>query len=446
MVIPLNVCKSCCCYGVWGRKDRWKARSREKKHLFSSQGIGRSGKEVDAGLHNLDPKLHTLGYIFLLQARCGFPMDEGLEFMQKCQLLFSQASFEQARMELKRFGRIVHKFTQVATELQVPMRAILPLEKAVRIAQEDDNQLTSVHADLLQCCLLSHSYRRARKILQESFLCVGDIRKNGFSQSDYLRFWYYAGLVFTGLKEFGRAIDCYETCFSAPAIALSAPALEAYKKHMLVSLIHRGAFDPKRSAPALMMRNMKSMSGPYNEFATAFTTKDMPALQIIATENSELFMKDKNWGLVHQCMESLGDRQIRALTQTYLTLNLETLAKDANLSGTEEAQKRLLAMIEGGTIVASINEKDGMVSFGESSDQYDDTKTLTNIDGRVKHAIHLGNLLRQLDDNIASSAEFIQKTQLAAEGRGFGGGAGGDEAFMMQGMMGMGGFEGNFNN
>jgi hypothetical protein len=92
------------------------------------------------------------------------PIDEGLEFMQRCQNLFAQANLVQARMELKRFGRIVHFFTRTATELQVPLRAVLPLERAMAIASTEDHQLTAVHADYLQVCLLSRSYARAARV------------------------------------------------------------------------------------------------------------------------------------------------------------------------------------------------------------------------------------------------------------------------------------------
>lgn len=167
-------------------------------------------------------------------------------------------------------------------------------------------------------------------------------------------------------------------------------------------------------------------------------------MQKQVSEHSELFMKDKNWGLVQQCVESLGDRQIRALTQTYLTLSLQTLAKDANLPSAQEAQRRLMAMVDAGTIVASINERDGMVSFGETVELYDDRRTLNALDDQVRQAIRLGSLLRQLDDDIAASADFIQKTQLSAEARGFGGPGGAMDPEMM-GFMQMGFEGGGFN-
>lgn len=57
--------------------------------------------------------------------------------------------------------------------------------------------------------------------------------------------------------------------------------------------------------------------------------------------------------------------------------------------------------------------------------RYDDLKTLSALDTQVREAINMGSLLRQLDDHIASSAEFIQKTAFGTEGgRGFGAGPG----------------------
>lgn len=195
-------------------------------------------------------------------------MDDGaLEFLNRCQALFAVGNPQQARLELKRLTRVVHRYTALCCELQVPLRAILPLEAvASRLLATEDYQLTPAHADWLQVCLLSKSYARAGRLLADSknqVLQISEPRASGFSQSDFLRFWYYGGLVFVGLKDFKRAIDYFETCFSAPATALSAPAVEAYKKHLLVSLIFRGNSDPRRSAPALMMRSLKNLTSAY---------------------------------------------------------------------------------------------------------------------------------------------------------------------------------------
>jgi COP9 signalosome complex subunit 3 len=218
----------------------------------------KSPQELDRAIQQLDPRLHTMGIIHLLAARAQMPMDDGAVFLEHCLRLFSSGTGEQARMEPKRCVRIVHKLTALATEYAMPLRVITTLEKAIHLVQENEYQLTAVHADLLQVCLLAKHYQRAGEMLKSKpMLNIGDTKLNGFTQSDYLRYWYYAGLVHTGLKAFPDALDAFEQCFSAPAMVLSAPAVEAYKKYLLVSLIHRGVIDTKRSGNPMMMRNLK---------------------------------------------------------------------------------------------------------------------------------------------------------------------------------------------
>ncbi len=393
----------------------------------------KSPQELDRALQQLDPRLHTMGMVHLLAARAQLPVEDGAVFLDHCQRLFGSGVGEQARMEPKRCVRIVHRLTALATEYAMPLRVVTTLEKALHLVQETEHQLTAVHADLLQVCLLAKHYQRAGDLLRaKPVLSIGDAKVNGFTQADYLRYWYYAGLVYTGLKSFNEALDAFEQCFSAPAMVLSAPAVEAYKKFVLVSLIQRGGIDTKRSGNPMMVRNLKATCQRYVEFSVAFATKDTDALAKAAQDGMEAFTRDGNWGLVQQCIESLADRQIRALTQTYMTLSLDTLARGANLPTKEEASRRLVAMVSAGTIVAKVNEKEGMVSFGESAEQYNDARTLSNLNAEIFKAVAWGSHMRALDDQIASSAEYLQRTSGLMGGGGEGGGRGG---------MGPGGFE-----
>lgn len=400
--------------------------------------LTKSSGELDRAIAQLDPALHSLGLLHMLSARASMALDDAGDFIAACVRLFLHGDGEQFKLEPRRALRVSHKLTSIATEYGCPIRAVQALEQGVRLVQENEYQLTGVHADLLQVCLLAKCYHRGERLLRRPVLNIGEAKTNGFTQSDYLRYWYYAGMVYTGLKRFREAIDAFEQCFSAPAMVLSAPAVEAYKKWVLVSLILRGSVDAKRSGNAMMMRNLKQAAHRYGDFSTAFATKDPAALAKVAAEHAEHFTRDSNFGLVQQCIESLADRQIRALTQTYLTLNLETMAKGAGLTSKEEAQRRVVAMVEAGTIVASVNEKEGMVSFGENAEHFNDMRTMQAIDKDIRMAIQWGGLMRSLDDQIASSAEYLQKTSGLELGGGAGGGAGGPRGFggFDEGMMG----------
>lgn len=61
-----------------------------------------------------------------------------------------------------------------------------------------------------------------------------------------------------------------------------------------------------------------------------------------------LVPQDNNLGLVKQAKASMVKHRILKLTQTYLTLPLEDLAKLANLEGgPQEAERALLGMVSG---------------------------------------------------------------------------------------------------
>jgi COP9 signalosome complex subunit 3 len=69
----------------------------------------------------------------------------------------------------------------------------------------------------------------------------------------------------------------------------------------------------------------------------------------------------------------------------------------------------LSEQIEEGQIFASINQKDGMVSFNENPENYGDSRMLNQLDVQIKRTIELAHKLRTVDRDIASSPLYIQK-------------------------------------
>jgi hypothetical protein len=83
-----------------------------------------------------------------------------------------------------------------------------------------------------------------------------------------------------------------------------------------------------------------------------------PLFSIILTS-----LQDRNAGLVKQVLASLPVRTIQRLTQTYLTLSLADIARAAGLAGPAEAEAVILRMVAHRQVFASINDRDGMVTF-----------------------------------------------------------------------------------
>jgi len=126
------------------------------------------------------------------------------------------------------------------------------------------------------------------------------------------------------------------------------------------------------------------------------------------------FWQDNNLGLVKQVLSSMYKRNIQRLTQTYLTLSLEDIARSVQLETPRDAEMHVLRMvgvlstaclhyvakssstlkngiflqIEDGEIHATINQKDGMVSFHEDPEQYKSVEMLEHIDSSIQRCVN----------------------------------------------------------
>nr|TKR65694.1 hypothetical protein D5086_0000318720 [Populus alba] len=119
---------------------------------------------------------------------------------------------------------------------------------------------------------------------------------------------------------------------TAPMSSINAIAVEAFKKYILVCLIQNSQFStslPKYTSSAAQ-RNLKTLC------------------QVIITcklQTGEKFESDNNLGLVKQVISSMYKRNIQRLTQTYLTLSLQDIAKIVQLSSPKEAEMHVLQMM-----------------------------------------------------------------------------------------------------
>lgn len=66
---------------------------------------------------------------------------------------------------LKLVSELCHSITNYLVEQQQPIKGINLLRKAISKLQLYDSQLTSIHADLCQLCLLAKNFKPALAIL-----------------------------------------------------------------------------------------------------------------------------------------------------------------------------------------------------------------------------------------------------------------------------------------
>jgi len=80
------------------------------------------------------------------------------------------------------------------------------------------------------------------------------------------------------------------------------------------------------------------------------------------------------------------------------------------LESEKEAEKAIVHMIESGTLSASISQAQGIVSFETDHEQYNTPAMAAQLDQHIRTAISLNNKVKQLDESILTSAEYIQHT------------------------------------
>lgn len=68
---------------------------------------------------------------------------------------------------------LCHLLTDHLVELKQPIRGIEVLKKAIRKIQLFDSQLTSIHADICQLCLLSKCLKPALEFLDTDVTSIG---------------------------------------------------------------------------------------------------------------------------------------------------------------------------------------------------------------------------------------------------------------------------------
>ncbi|URD91285.1 COP9 signalosome complex subunit, partial [Musa troglodytarum] len=156
-------------------------------------------------------------------------------------------------------------------------------------------------------------------------------------------------------------------------------------------------------------RNLKKHTQPYIDLANCYAIGTFSELGVCIQTNLEKFQSDSNVGLVKQVLSSLYKRNIQRLTQTYLTLSLQDVANAAQLKTPNDAEMHVLQMIQDGETSASINQKDGMVSFHEDPEQYKTCGMIEPIDSLIQRLMELSKKLSSLDEQISCDPAHLKR-------------------------------------
>lgn len=383
----------------------------------SNETLIKNGQHLDNVLETLDIQQHSLGVLAVLNAKYNLPLVNATNesrFKQVKDFILN-CNGEQIRLAPDLFAELCHLVTANLTEQKQPIKGISLLQKAISKLQLYDSQLTSIHADLCQLCLLAKCFKPALEILEIDItgICQENVQGQSGSHFDakyFLLYYYYGGMIYLALRNLDRSLYFLEVAITTPAQEVSHIMLESYKKYILVSLLLHGKIlvIPKY-ASRVVNRFIKPLSQPYHELTSGFASNNSAELNMIINKHNEVFARDHNLGLVKQVASVLYKKNIQRLTKTFLTLSLSDVASRVGLPGPNDAENYILHMIEDKQIYATINQKDGMVIFRDEPDKYGGPEVLKGLEAQLQQCMDLDKQILAMDEEIQVNPQYVKK-------------------------------------
>ncbi|KAG6659680.1 hypothetical protein CIPAW_03G052200 [Carya illinoinensis] len=345
-------------------------------------------------LDQLDPSMHSLGYLYILDACTSGPItkEQATTSVPHIAGFINNCVQDQIHLAPDKFISVCKRLKDQVLLLGTPIRGVAPMLTGVRKVKGSSEYLTTLHPEFLLLCLLAKCYKTGMSIVEDDIFEVDQPR-------DLFLYCYYGGMICIGQKRFHKAL------------ALLHNAVEAYKKYIMVSLIHHGQFStslPKYTS-SVALRLLKNFCQPYIELENSYSTGKIAELEASIQTNREQFESDNNLGLVKQVASSMYKRNIQRLTQTYLTLSLQDIANTVQLNSSKEAEMHVLQMIQDGEIFATINRKDGMVRFLEDPEQYKTCEMIEHADSSIQRIMAPSRKLTAMDEQISCDPLYLAK-------------------------------------
>lgn len=157
----------------------------------SNEALVKNSQHLDNVLETLDVQQHSLGVLAVLLAKFSSPnvtlpdnrFMQAQEFILNCNIDQVRSAPDLCKffivMNLLHTNNYIlvaefcHLFTSYLVEQKTPIKGISLLKHAIiRLKYLSENQLTSIHADLCQLCLLAKCFKPALQILDVDIVSI----------------------------------------------------------------------------------------------------------------------------------------------------------------------------------------------------------------------------------------------------------------------------------
>ncbi|VDM96369.1 unnamed protein product [Thelazia callipaeda] len=297
-----------------------------------------------------------------------------------------------------------------------PARGIMILSNAISLLIKDEQHtITSLHPCLFCLCLKARIHDPAIPFLH---LGVFKIFQETTNENDaymdpkwVLLYFYYGGLLYAVLGYYRKAFLMMQKVCCMPAVLPSHIMLQAYKKYVLFSLVLSGKASVLPSyRSAVLTRFVIPLCPDYLALEKICESEEenfdkSGAVLEYLEAHYVVFETDKNVGLVKLVARSIRENAVKNLSRCFTSISLSDVVRRCFLNNINHAEWYLYSMSRNGSIKVRIDKKRSLAYFDEIRVDMEDNL----LDQRASKIYKLDALLKQFDDEIRTSPEFVSR-------------------------------------
>ncbi|KAL9104707.1 MAG: hypothetical protein Q9163_000385 [Psora crenata] len=181
----------------------------------------------------------------------------------------------------------------------------------------------------------------------------------------HLQYFLYGAMCYMALKDWDRAILFLEVVLTSPTpYVVSRIQVEAYKKWVLLNLLHRGKkLSLPKTVNSLAVKTYQNLSKPYIALANIFVEdieNEEGAANVVAEVRAgqQIFMEECNLGLVRQVINAYRQFSVQRLEKTCAALTISEVSRrtSENPNDHTETGRYVIGLISSGLLNAAISQ------------------------------------------------------------------------------------------
>ncbi|KAI1851004.1 hypothetical protein JX266_003669 [Neoarthrinium moseri] len=345
----------------------------------------------------LDPSVNSLSYLAVIHSLCipglAGPREQLLERLVVFLLSFDARQLRYAGAHLLDILNVVGQ-----GQLLPPAVAVNVLAAAILRIDPSGSMLTSTHINLVKLAYTTDNIEPALPVIDNSIvfypgmanhktpdlLCDLTLSPPSFISKDsgltsllkapaILEYDLLCGMMYCARRDWAKAVAAFERVISYPTrdMGTSKIMADAYKKWVLVSLLHAGKYTALPSyTGAGAVKAYGAIGKLYKDVATIFETENAADLKAEVDEHTKEWLDDGNTGLIGEVLSAYQQWQIVNLRRVYSKISIpeiRQLTKCAQigdvLTKDEDVETLIQNMIISGTLSGVIEKNDNGVSF-----------------------------------------------------------------------------------